>query len=143
MAFVVATVLVVAGCGQRTWTPEEAHAEVRSVIVEVVPDEPRQSAVLEHVDRIQAILTEQRTGLIELRDELRALGRDYDATHEDFQRVRAAAQERRRALRTAILEEMVAMRADVTPEEWSRIADVQTRVIASHIAAIEEDLEGD
>ena len=83
------TFLLLAGCGgKEAVAPEEveqaAFNDLRSKVIDVVPDPQQQETILGLVDVLQSDFSKLRKDVVVRRTELRKLNSDYDSTREQF-----------------------------------------------------------
>ena len=136
------TFLLLAGCGgKEAVAPEdveqEAFNDLRSEVIDVVPDSQRQETILALVDDLQFALAELRKDVVVRRTELRKLNSDYDATREQFhdyvERYDAAikhSREKATASRQTLVKE-------TTVDEWDALKKAETKTMKKMISLLQ------
>lgn len=137
----VAAVLVLHGCSMfRKESAESIVAslqeQVRVEIRTVVPDEARQTAMLETLDSLNGLMAESEALLRSLRARERALFRDYDATRDAYLTLFTTTREERRSLQQEILVAHLRLKELAEPEEWERISVVQSRAVLARVESM-------
>jgi anti-sigma-K factor RskA len=134
----VAAVLVLHGCSMfRKESAESIVAslqeQVRVEIRTVVPDEARQTAMLETLDSLNGLMAESEALLRSLRARERTLFRDYDATRDAYLTLFTTTREERRTLQKEILEAHLRLKELAEPEEWERISIAESRAVLARV----------
>jgi chlorite dismutase len=128
MAFMVACG---SGGGSREEQQATAIADLRSAIEETVSDDRRQRDVLAIVGSLEKDVDELRALLVRRRTELRELNADYDATRAEFLEFARQMESHIQISKRRALEKHQQLAAELTPEEWQSLANVQTRSMKS------------
>ncbi len=136
------TFLLLAGCGgKEAVAPEDveqgAFNDLRSEVIDIVPDSQRQETLLELVDDLQIEFAELRKDVVVKRTELRKLNSDYDATREQFheyaERYDAAIKQSREKV-TASRQKLV---RETTVDEWDALKKLETKTMKKLLSLLQ------
>jgi SMC interacting uncharacterized protein involved in chromosome segregation len=115
---------------------DDARDEIRSAVA----DQDRREAMLDHVDRLYALIAEGEAVLDRLRRQERELFSDYDSTVQDYEAMLAAYRAERRALQRDVLQTHLALKSTASEDEWPRISAAQARAVTAMVQAAEANV---
>ena len=123
IVFCCCFLLLVGSCSR-----SDPRVELNSYL-SAVADETR-SAELQSLSRqLDEALASHRQIMQDSRARLQALNADYDITEGELRQQAALARAKLRVSRTAIIEVFAEMRQSSSPEEWERIAELQSQLV--------------
>ena len=94
-----------------------------------VADETRGARLRSLSQQLDDALAEHHQLKRENRARLQKLNADYDVSEESLRQQAALARAKLRVSRTAIIEVFAEMRQSSSPEEWERIAELQSQLV--------------
>jgi TolA-binding protein len=134
--------LLIAACGGKdvvtTADQEgEAFADLRLVVIEVIPDEDRQAEIIRHVDYLQEEFRDLIEAVSVRRTELRRLNADYDATREQFREFIDRYDAQIVAARKSVTERHFALVRATTADEWELLKKADTKAMKKLVGTIQ------
>ncbi len=135
-------VSAIAGCaGKDDVSPvnveEQAFADLRSEIRQVIDDPAREAEAITLVDTIAEDLERLRDKISERRQRVRQLNADFDTTRADFEAFFDQVDSDIRSNKRQVLDKHRAFLAITTPDERSAISKIHTKAVNAAIRSIQ------
>jgi len=122
-------VVFVAACSGRASTEakrDDAFAELRAGVSEIVTDESRAAQVLTGIDGLESSFKNAKAEQVRFHDRLRDLNLDYQASPEQFDALLDETDAVIEAIHSERLEYQQMIHQAMTEDEWEELANLRT-----------------